>query len=60
MASVGLTPPEVDQAVRWLKQGVPEDQIVKRINATRALLGAKPILNQLPSLQQALDEVRSR
>jgi len=60
LRSAGLQPPEIDQALRWLKAGVPEEQIVKRINATRALVGAKPILNQLPSLQQALDEVRHR
>lgn len=56
----GLSAAEADQAYRWLQQGIEPAQVVKRLNATRALLGAKPILNRLPSLQQALDEVRSR
>lgn len=56
----GLSAEEADQAVRWVRQGVDLDQVVKRIDATRALLKEKPALKNLPTLQQALAEVRNR
>lgn len=56
----GLSPEEADQAVRWVRQGVELEQVVKRIDATRALLREKPALKHLPTLQQALAEVRNR
>jgi hypothetical protein len=60
LRSAGLSPEEADQAIRWVRQGVELDQVVKRIDATRALLRAKPALKDLPTLEQALKEVRSR
>lgn len=60
MKAMGLSDAEIDQALRWHKAGIPDDQIVRRLNATRQLVGGMPSLKNLPNLQQALDEVRRR
>jgi hypothetical protein len=59
MAAAGLNPSEVEQAFRWVKQGVDPSVIWQRIQEARALQATGPFA-KLPSLKDALQAVEDR
>jgi hypothetical protein len=49
MMDLGYTPSEATQAYRWVKDKVPFDQILARLQAARKLQAANPAIGALPS-----------